>query len=151
MTEEWRKVPGHENYSVSNYGNVFNDVHNRPLKPVLRSDGYLKVSLTKSTQMKVHRIVMLSFEGPSEMQVDHIDEDKSNNRLDNLRYLTARLNTRRSVSSKSGHHNIRFKDNRYQVVICIQGKQKYIGCFKTLEEAIERRDNVLDKCASTDK
>ena len=150
MKEEWRKVPGHENYSVSNYGNVFNDVHNRPLKPVLRSDGYLKVSLTKSTQMKVHRIVMLSFEGPSEMQVDHIDEDKSNNRLDNLRYLTARLNTRRSVS-KSGHYNIQFKNNRYQILINVQGKLTYFGCFKTVEEAIEKRDRVLNKLALTDK
>lgn len=149
MTEEWKKIPGYTKYSVSNYGKVRNDVKGREMNLTPNPEGYLKVGLYTKKWL-VHRLVMLAFVGPNKMQVDHIDEVKSNNRLDNLRYLTGRLNTRRSVS-KSGHYNIQFARNRYLINISVQGKLTYFGCFKTVEEAIEKRDKVLNKLALTDK
>ena len=150
--EEWKKIPGNPNYSVSNYGRVRNDVRGKMKALYPNNRGYIKIGLKGNKKHAVHRLVMLAFVGPSEMQVDHIDEVKTNNRLDNLRYLTGRLNTRRSVTlSKSGHHNIHFRYNRYQIIICVKGEQTYFGCCKTVEEAIGKRDKILSKLTLTDK
>jgi hypothetical protein len=149
MTEEWKKIPGYIKYSVSSNGKVRNDVTGRILVLTPNPSGYLKVGLYTKRWL-VHRLVMLAFVGPSKMQVDHIDEVKTNNRLDNLRYLSGRLNTRRSVS-KDDNYNIKFRDNRYQINISVKGKLTYFGCFKTLEEAKVKRDKVLNKLALTDK
>lgn len=61
-------------------------------------DGYLHVVLSKDnkqTTLNVHRLVYEAFNGkiPEGMQVNHIDEDKSNNSLNNLNMMTPKENT----------------------------------------------------------
>ena len=112
--EVWRDVVGYEGlYQVSNMGRVKSverDVtvcthcgsHTRHRKehvltPRKAPNGYMGVGLYKDgvmRQFNVHRIVMLAFVGPSELQVNHKDEDKTNNRLDNMEYVTGLENTR---------------------------------------------------------
>ena len=110
--ELWRNVPGYEGmYIVSDAGRVMSlprtrlfkgketkqILPGRILKQSMTPNGYMKVTLFKdgkATQTSVHRIVMLAFVGPSELQVNHKDEDKTNNHLDNLEYMTGLDNTR---------------------------------------------------------
>jgi hypothetical protein len=108
MTETWLPIPGYENlYSVSDYGRV------KRLKRKTRnskaeftlpervsklslSRGYLRVGLWNHNCGKVffvHRLVMLAFVGHSDLSVDHINGDKTDNRLCNLRYCSLRENT----------------------------------------------------------
>lgn len=103
--EIWRPVVGYEGlYEVSNTGRVRSLYDGRwqrcrikELKPGAHEDGYLLVSLYKDSERKIHTVhslVMAAFVGPRPegLQINHIDEDKTNNRVENLEYCTCREN-----------------------------------------------------------
>lgn len=109
--EEWRPVVGYEGlYEVSNLGRVrsidriviYTDGRKRPYKGIetkQRTDvgGYKVVTLSRNQKMKifkVHVLVWSAFNGekPNGMQVNHKDEDKTNNRLENLELVTPKEN-----------------------------------------------------------
>lgn len=100
--EQWRKIPGYEGlYQVSDLGNVKSVFYKRRgqetiLKPILRR-GYLCVELCKDKKKKkysIHRLVWEGFNGPipEGMQVNHINEDKTDNRLENLNLMSPKEN-----------------------------------------------------------
>lgn len=107
--EEWRDIPGYEEfYEVSNKGRV------RTKKSRLRgydagtllfqtatADGYLGTTLLRNSEKKrinVHRLVMLAFVGePGELDVNHKNGIKADNRLENLEYVTHLENMRHSL------------------------------------------------------
>ena len=97
--EKWLKVKDY-NYSVSSCGRVRNDITLLILKPSLTC-GYYKVRLSKdgkTSDWLVHKLVYCIFnncsEIPSGYVIDHIDADKQNNKLDNLRLVTASENVK---------------------------------------------------------
>lgn len=106
---EWEPIKDYEDlYMISNTGLVkrikfINGKHNfaqeRLLKPILNKDGYMFVRLCKDGKTKnkrIHKLVVSAFLGESDLQVDHIDGNKQNNRLDNLEYVTPKENTNRA-------------------------------------------------------
>ena len=98
--EEWRDVVGYEGrYQVSSMGRVksFKWNKERFLKPSMDKDGYLLVTLCaggKPKTLKVHRLVCEAFhENPdNKPQVNHINEDKTDNRACNLEWCTCKQN-----------------------------------------------------------
>ena len=91
--EMWRKIQGCPNYSVSTFGRVRNDNTNKILKNPNTTTGYKKVKLrnnNKEKNVKIHRLVAHAFiSNPyNKPCVDHIDNSKGNNRIDNLRWAT---------------------------------------------------------------
>ena len=98
MPEEWKNVKGYENkYQVSNFGRVRNKVTHRLLKHGLNKNGYHRVNLYNESGMKskfVHRLVAQAFipNPDNKPQVNHIDEDKTNNIVSNLEWMTAKEN-----------------------------------------------------------
>lgn len=95
--QEWKKI-NTLNYSVSNYGRIRNDKTLLLLKPSLNC-GYLKVRLSDNGKVKdylVHRLVYCAFnnieEIPKGFVIDHIDANKMNNSLYNLRMITISQN-----------------------------------------------------------
>lgn len=113
--EEWRPVKGYETrYEVSDKGRVRNhDGH--ILKPIERR-GYLCLNFCVDgvrKDVKIHRLVAEAFiPNPNELPfINHMDEDKHNNRADNLEWCTAQYN------SNYGTHNLR-------VSIGLTGKKK---------------------------
>lgn len=98
MMEEWRAVPGYEGlYEVSNMGNVRNVRRNTLLRLTKTNYGYIQVDLYKNgikTGLKVHRLVAQAFlPNPDNLpQVNHKDEDKTNNNVTNLEWCTVKYN-----------------------------------------------------------
>ena len=104
VVEEWRPVVGYEGiYEVGNLGHVRNIKTAGILKPILNKYGYCVVNLYKDkcegksrriTQYRLHKLVALSFLGQPEagLQLDHIDGDKTNNKVSNLRWVTSKEN-----------------------------------------------------------
>ena len=96
--EEWRAVPGYEGlYMVSNIGNVKSLIKNKIIKYFINKKGYRLVSLSKNGIIKkfsVHRLVAQAFiPNPDNLpQVNHKDEDKTNNNVDNLEWCDAKYN-----------------------------------------------------------
>ena len=96
--EEWKEVPGYEGlYEVSNTGNVKSLIKNKIIKGFINRCGYRLVGLSKNGILKrfqVHRLVAQVFiPNPYNLpMVNHKDEDKSNNRVDNLEWCDAKYN-----------------------------------------------------------
>lgn len=90
-------------YLISNYGNVFSTNSNRLMKPTKSADGYnvctVRTYDEKGITIYIHRVEMLTFKyepGCLELDIDHIDCNKSNNYIVNLEWVTKAENTRRA-------------------------------------------------------
>ena len=92
VNEIYKDIKGFEGlYQISNFGNVRSFVRNRILKHKIDVDGYCLVNLYKNkkcTTLKVHRLVAEHFIHPSNLTVNHIDFDKTNNSVPNLQYMS---------------------------------------------------------------
>ena len=135
LNEIWKPIKNYEGlYEVSNLGKVrrlkfINGMYNfnqiRECKQTLNTWGYMTVNLCKngkSNTKRVHRLVAVAFLGESNLQIDHINGNKQDNRLVNLQYVTPKENTNRAV--KNGL--IKYTEKRRQ---------------KLREKAIERWKN----------
>lgn len=92
-----KTIEKYPNYAVDRYGNVFNTKFGRQLKPNNEKSGYLSVFLFqngKGKRIKVHRLVAEAFiPNPLNLPcVNHKDENKSNNDVNNLEWCDQRYN-----------------------------------------------------------
>lgn len=117
--EEWMDIKGYEGYyKISNFGTVKSVdrliKHSKgPLflkkgvkrKPIMLPNGYLTVILHKDSKQSgnlyVHRLTALHFVSKTQYkkEVNHIDGNKSNNRVSNLEWVTPKENTNHAVRS----------------------------------------------------
>lgn len=114
MEEVWRKIPGHDDYEVSSHGRirskdrkVWNGVgyfmkEGKVLAPRPLPSGYLRVGLGKRRDYYIHRLVAQAFiPNPQNLpQVNHKDENKRNNAVENLEWCTNKYNVNYGTSKK---------------------------------------------------
>ena len=123
MTEIWKDIEGYEGYQVSNLGRVRSvdrtvirggsKIKRKGMirKLVPNNKGYLYVHIVNKPTINVHRAVAKAFvpgyfDGA---QVNHIDENKHNNRWDNLEWVTNKENSNfgtRKERLRSAHTRI---------------------------------------------
>ena len=101
MVEEWKPIVG-SSYEASSLGNIRHTKHCKNLKPRV-VNGYCRFSFKDDTgkirTVLGHRIVFFAFNpyGDRSMEVDHINNDRKDNRLMNLRLLTKLQNNQKRV------------------------------------------------------
>lgn len=103
----------------------------------LTDKGYLKASVF-GKPYRIHRLVFLYHNGHMPSQVDHIDGNRMNNRVENLRKATAAQNNQnRTPTGSSGIKGVRWhkQSKKWVASIHVSRKSVHLGSFLTIEEA----------------
>jgi len=163
--EIWKLVKD-SHYQVSNLGRVRSLTHTikqrhpknldkvmevtykgKVLKQRKDKQGRMQVTLSinrKHRTHRVHQLVAEAFLGyertgtSAGFVVDHISNDSTDNRLENLQIISQRLNTskdKKGVLPTGVAYDKRCKTNPYKAYARFNGKTKYLGCFPTAELA----------------
>jgi len=136
--EIWKDITDFNNYEVSSFGNVRNKKTQRILKPWIAGAGYNYVWLGAKYKTSVHRLVALAFiENPDNKKtVDHIDRNKQNNNVENLRWATYQENMWNINSKNIREHYI--KDVIYYTVnYSITLNKNMTKSFRNINDAKE--------------
>lgn len=147
MTEIWLPIENYENlYEVSNLGRVRRlesfvsgkagskrKVSGKILKPGTRRDGYLSVTLCKNGVVRnflLHRLVASAFipNPDKKFQVNHLDENKQNNSVENLEWCSAKENSNYGTRTK------RASEKLSKPVLCVELNR----IFPSLSEAAKQ-------------
>lgn len=135
MTEIWKDIVGYEGlYQVSNLGNVKRlkgykgrgkgyIVEEHFIQPSINSRGYQNVVLCKNGKTKtfsMHRLVAIAFLDNSNNlpQVNHKDENKLNNCVDNLEWCNSKYNNNYGTRNKKCSDKWKLKRLQKELVIC---------------------------------
>lgn len=123
MKEIWRDIKDYEGiYRISNLGNVYSVRRDSLLKSGMSGNGYLSVILCtdgRRKHFKVHRLVAEAFieNKLNKPAVNHKDEDKHNNNVNNLEWVTTKENinygTRNIRTSK--RIKVIYQDDTYEI------------------------------------
>lgn len=121
-------VNGFPEYTIDSNGNVFSTISNKYLKPSRMKTGYLTVELFrngKSKRVLIHRLVADAFiPNPYNYpQVNHKDENKENNHVDNLEWCTAKYNMNYGEASKTRHLKIDYSNPIFAINAKQNGKK----------------------------
>lgn len=184
MKEIWKDIPNYKGYyQVSNFGRVmslrsYGGNSNRIIKPCGNGTGYLKVILCKNSQQKqylVHRLVAMAFiPNPNNYDfVNHKDENKMNNCVENLEWCTKSYNSiyylNKDERRKEEYGN-RFRDKEtgellspmtkriprkhLRKVIQKDMNEKILRVFKNASEASQETgicmENIVYSCKAND-
>ena len=153
-TDEWKKLDDYSNHRIYPDGRVYSEICNRFLKPCVNGQGYLTCCLTNDTNKKqksicVHRLVaLLHVPNPdNKEQVDHIDRDRLNNNVSNLRWVSNSENSiNKSVSGTIPYRHISHLKTRNRFQIHIKRNKKLIFTKSmsiskyTLQDAVNVRN-----------
>lgn len=144
-------------YTINEKSEVFDTLKKRVIKQGNDKDGYKRVSLVDEYGNRkkhlIHRLVFENFilkDGETmPKEIDHIDNNRANNLIENLRAATRQENQRNKPKQKnnqSGYKNIIItKWQTYKVQIWISKDDRYRKTFKILQEAIDDSIRMMDK------
>jgi len=158
--EIWKDISGYEgHYHVSSLGKIRSLKFGKEKEIKLQSNGqYLHTIFCRNGKRKtflVHQLVAVAFlnhkpEG-SKFVIDHINSNKLDNNIENLRIVSHRENNSKERTTKSGLPvGVRKMGNRFRSSIRIGNTRKNLGSFKTVEEASDSYQKELMKLNTTE-
>lgn len=111
--------------------------------------GYCNIFYNKE-RYYVHRLIWKWWYGEEPEHIDHINGDKLDNSINNLRSVTHaanRRNSKKDIRNKSGFTGISWsnQDNRWKSTVTINNKTTCIGLYKNKEEAHKERLDYLNE------
>jgi len=150
------EIEGYENYLIYEDGRVYSKKNSRFIKNRNNTNGYLITDLSKNSKKKtfyIHRLIALHYvDNPHPDKynvVDHLDRNRLNNNITNLRWVNHTINMANQPihkNNKLGEQYIVYKYGSYTNPYIFQitrNKILHRKFFKTLEEAKNYRDNFL--------
>lgn len=145
MKEEWMLVKDAPKYYISSYSRVLSHQNKNAkiLKPKKLKSGYLSVTLcyqpNKKKHYLVHRLVLSHFnpiENMDDYEVNHKDENKENNHLENLEWSTP-------VDNRNyGNRNDKIRSFQNKKVQCVETGKIYDSCKIAAEETGTCRSSI---------
>lgn len=165
MKEVWKDIKDYEGlYQVSNMGNVksLKFGKERILKECKNNDGYIQVGLFKNGKRKiykVHRLVAETFilNIDNKQFIDHINTDRTDNRVENLRWCTHIENMNNPLTKEKMTINSYYlgkigKDNKMsKKVIQYDNKGNFIkewNCIRDIERELNLNHSNISKCCN---
>ena len=162
--EVWKDIKGYEGlYQVSNLGRVkrilfknrmTEKMKDKLLKPFRGKKGYLQVTLCKNNKTKlfnIHRLVAEAFiPNPDNLpQINHKDENKENNRVENLGFCTIKYNHNYGTGKQRQAEQIKKKVDQYD----LQGNfiKRWNGMIDVQNELGINRNNINSCCLNIRK
>lgn len=140
--EVWKDIPQF-NYEISNLGNVRRKGNIKNIAQVKIKDKTKNVILWKNGKQyckKVHRLIAEAFiPNPDNLpQINHINNDYNDNRIENLRWCShSHNNCNRKSINKTGYKGVHKVNNGYSAEIQYDNKKYYLGYYITAEDAFE--------------
>lgn len=149
--ESWKEIKDFPNYQISSLGRVKNK-YDKILKNQLNNRGYYTIMLYNNYNYKlysIHRLIAIYFiPNPDILPiVDHINRNRIDNSLENLRWVNQPENAQNVSLQKNNvlrEQYIHKNNNGFMFERKINGI-RYLKWFKNLSEAIEYRNDFLDK------
>lgn len=138
MQEIWKDIEEYADiYEVSTLGNVRNKVTGIMKVPHDNGHGYKSVSLSKNGHYKtryVHRLVANAFidNHENKLEVHHIDSDRSNNKLDNLQWVTSKENNNFPEHIKAMQSNESWAKQRKEAMSKARDKAIVINSYRAM-------------------
>ena len=153
MEEIWRDIKGYEGkYAISSFGRVYSYKRRIFLAQSITNNGYLRVCLyTKDGCQKkmelVHRLVAITFlDNPDGLpQVNHKDENKQNNHVENLEWCIAKEN------ANYGTRNERIGKTHGKSVYCIENNTVYPSAMAAARELHIDNSHIGKVCRGEEK
>ena len=151
MAEIYVNISNYPNYQISNHGNIKSVITGKFLKGTL-SCGYMRVGLKNDdgkSCLLIHRLIANEFiPNPDDKKfVDHMDRNRTNNNILNLRWVTStenNQNTSMKSTNTSGTIGVGFdkRSNKWRSYIAVNKRQIELGRFVNKEDAIIARTNA---------
>ena len=158
------KIEGFEDYLISKDGKILSTKRKKPkfLKTHTDKYGYLHVKLTKNKKLfgfNLHRLIAKAFVDNPDIEnydmVDHINHNRTDNRIENLRWCNNSINQRNQKLLKrntTGHQGVRYSKSKNQYEATwyedkkLKTKSFSINKYPNAKElAIEYRQKMVDK------
>jgi hypothetical protein len=147
--DEFENLKDYEDlYKINKKGELWSCHYKRFVSLCTDKDGYCKYTLCNENGKKyvrAHRLVAIQFiPNPDNLPlVDHIDRDRLNNNVDNLRWVNLRQNQLNRYDTKHPYIYWRKFENTYVIEIAIKRKKVYSSYHKDLDQAILVRDAAM--------
>lgn len=164
MIEIFKDIEGYENlYQISNLGNVkslgngnSNNSKEKILKPTKNKKGYLTVGLYKDGKLKrhkIHRLVAQAFiDNPNNLpQINHRDEDKTNNHFTNLEWCDTKYNINYGTRNERSATNRINHPKRSKQLMCVETGVVYSSTMEVERQLGYFQTHIASVCRGKHK